>query len=278
MSISLARISAYIAEARRRRPFLSSLATLAAAVLVIYVYLAAERSKLLYRSKPVGVVTASSDISAGVVATGTMIEVTNIPRLYVEPDALTAEADVLGKMLTRDVKKGTQVCGDMVADFGPGSGISGLIPEGMRAVTIPVDRGQAAGMLRRGDRIDVFATFDVAGVDGVKATTFAVAEGLNVIYAGGPAEPVQVHPKSMFGGSPAALARDESRFIVVVATPANAQDVEFAKESGKISVVVRPVGDSGKREKLAPSTALSVTGNYDELRPAGRAFREYRGR
>jgi Flp pilus assembly protein CpaB len=78
-------------------------------------------------------------------------------------------------------------------------GVAALVPPGDRALAVPVDPGGLA--LRLGDRVDVLATFDVAGADDTApalptpaAPTFPVARAALVVGVGDGAVTVAVGP------------------------------------------------------------------------------------
>lgn len=78
-------------------------------------------------------------------------------------------------------------------------GVAALVPRGQRALSVPVERGGLS--LRRGNRVDVLATFDVAAeVEGEPAVdpgppTFPVATGALVVDVGEESVTVAVSPE-----------------------------------------------------------------------------------
>ncbi|MDP8992888.1 MAG: RcpC/CpaB family pilus assembly protein, partial [Actinomycetota bacterium] len=70
-------------------------------------------------------------------------------------------------------------------------GIAALVPPGRRALAVPAGKGGLA--LRRGQRVDVLATFDVT--DGRSEPTFPVASAALVVDVGEEAVTVAVGPE-----------------------------------------------------------------------------------
>ena len=77
------------------------------------------------------------------------------------------------------------------------SGVATLVPPGRRALAVPLERGRLP--LRRGDRVDVLATFEAAGAAGAAGDggepTFPVAVGAVVVDVAEEAVTVAVTPR-----------------------------------------------------------------------------------
>lgn len=112
------------------------------------------------------------------------------------PSAPVAGAPV-GRTAMVDIAAGEPLLAVRLSGSG-GLGIGALVPPGERALAVPA--GKAAVPLRRGDRVDVLATFDTEPGDG--DPTGAVATGALVVDAGPDtvtvAVPVELAPKVAF--------------------------------------------------------------------------------
>ena len=79
----------------------------------------------------------------------------------VEPDAFHEIPDVVGTVAAIPIKKGQTLTKNKVLEPGPDTGMAIQVSPGKRAVTIPVDKSRAnAGLIRPGDRVDIFAVVD----------------------------------------------------------------------------------------------------------------------
>lgn len=90
-----------------------------------------------------------------------LVERREIAASAVAPGALSSEADLQGKILTVSVAKGQQLLASQLG-VPEEQGLSYRIRNGMRALSIAVDRRNAVGgAIKEGDRVDVIATFDL---------------------------------------------------------------------------------------------------------------------
>lgn len=96
------------------------------------------------------------------------------------PDAALARSPA-GRVARVSLAAGEVLLADRLAPGG-GRGGEALLGPGERALAVPVAPGSLA--LRPGRRVDVLATFDVAGDDGGPPTV-VVAAGAVVLHAGG---------------------------------------------------------------------------------------------
>jgi Flp pilus assembly protein CpaB len=120
---------------------------------------APERVAVATRSLPAGAVVASGDVvlrdvPSGLVPTGAV------------------RRPPVGRALLAPLARGEVVTDARLAGEGVG-GLAALLPDGARALAVPV--GPGTPPLRRGDRVDVLATFEG------DEPTFAVASGAAVL-------------------------------------------------------------------------------------------------
>lgn len=135
---------------------------------------AADRAARLggLRSVPV----AARPLDAGQRVTGGDVEVREVPRAAL-PDGVVARSPV-GHATVVPVARGEVLMEAKLAPWGR-KGVAGLVPRGRRALAIPVERGGVP--VRRGDRVDVLATFETA--EAGTEPTFPVASGALVLDA-----------------------------------------------------------------------------------------------
>ena len=125
------------------------------------------------------VVTAARPVEIGAVVRPADVVVRSMPAAFLPEGALGAAGDVVGRTVVVPLFKGIPVVAGQLAPDGL-EGVAALLPAGGRAVAVPT--GPASVALRRGDRVDVLATFDPppAGED----PTFPVAEAAMVVDVG----------------------------------------------------------------------------------------------
>ncbi len=110
------------------------------------------------------VVVAAQDIPAGATIAPEMLKLSTLPQEALLPDVFRRTEDVVGKIAVVSLVMGEQVLPSKVAAtsgpdlsrFGENPPLSLIVPEGMRALSIPVDQVSAAGgLVRPGDYVDV---------------------------------------------------------------------------------------------------------------------------
>jgi Flp pilus assembly protein CpaB len=128
-----------------------------------------------------------------------------------------ASADVTGAVLTRPVRAGEMIPAQSIA--GARESATG------RSMTIPVTPEHAnGGVLRPGDRIDVFATFDAGDVRARTALVVRAVEVLDVVTAGG----LVGESESAVGITVALTPEDAARLVLAIRTA----EVDVARVTG----------------------------------------------
>lgn len=135
------------------------------------------------------VVTATRAVELGAVVGAGDVAAGSLPASFLPEGALGATGAVVGRTVVVPLLPGVPVVAANLAPDGL-EGLAALLPAGHRAVAVPT--GPTSVTLRRGDRVDVLATFDPppAGED----PTFPVAEAAPVIDVGPEAVAVAVAP------------------------------------------------------------------------------------
>src|SRR5579883_3118603 len=87
----------------------------------------------------VPVVTATQDIPARTTVTSDMLRVTQVPVSIKVPQAIASPTDVTGKITKLPISQGEQVLGNKLFGDRDQSGLAFVVPDGKRAVAVPVD-------------------------------------------------------------------------------------------------------------------------------------------
>jgi Flp pilus assembly protein CpaB len=118
------------------------------------------------------------------------VEVVDMPRIFVPPGALASEAAAGGRAVVVALFPGEIVLDGHLSGPG-GRGLAAMLPPGTRAIAVPLERGGLK--LRRGDIVDVLATFDDPAPTG--EPTFPVAVGATVLDTTADSATVAVTPE-----------------------------------------------------------------------------------
>lgn len=237
----------------------------ALAAILAVVYLQGQRRPAVPEPpKTTEVVVPRVDIPARTVITEDMLSVVTVkipeaPRMpvktpqsiagYVAVESLAAQRPI---SLTQVMARGTAF------------GLSGMVPSGMRAVTVEVDPVTGvAGLLKAGDHVDIIATFEVA--DQVIARTILqdvelLALGAQTVAATSQQEKRIAAGQASTGSAPSAegegaaepadedggSARTRAQAYpnaTLAVSPEDAQRLILADLRGDLRLVLRPVGE-----------------------------------
>lgn len=146
---------------------------LAAAGLVVW-YVSSLRSEEVVKEPTQAVLVAAGDIAARTtgeaMVANKLVQRQDVVVSAVTPGAVTSEAQLKGMVLTVPVVKGQQILLSQLAAPEQQT-LSYRITNGMRAISIAVDRRNAVGgAIAVGDRVDVIATFDVEQFNKIQTT------------------------------------------------------------------------------------------------------------
>ncbi len=259
------------------------------AIILTSSYLAGKRRELLSWSDPITVMVATRDMLENVQIDETMVREEYVPKKFVQPGAIPRLEDAIGEVTIAPVRRGEQLTDTKLVRFGAASGLSAKVPKGRRAVAVAVnDITGVAGLIRPNNLVDVMVTFDFGNDASSKAYTYTILEASPVIAVGediGAGNMVRGREKredkGLFGGAGLQPIADLTKKMTVTLalTPADAQKLTLAQETGTITLSVRPQWESDKPLKIEPATPASVTGMQELIRSRNRpAYREYRGK
>jgi pilus assembly protein CpaB len=231
------------------------------AAFAIWLYLDARENELLQMSALQDVVVATKDVLANTALDERTIEVTQVPRKFVQPGAVAAVADVVGRVAAVPIPQGAQVTGTSLIEGGAES-LAFSVPRGLRAIAIAVsDVTGVGGQLRPGNFVDVVGTFEYgmpSGTAGGQITysqerteTVTIAQNVQVVAVAG--EPVAIEggsaaneEKPSPSPGPPALASLTS--VTLLVTPAQVQELVLAQQIGALTFSLRSSLDSAPVE------------------------------
>jgi len=221
-----------------------------------------EREQLHAQYEPISVVVAKTDLAPGVVLSARTVALREVPKTFLHEEAIAADrwSDMAGRVLSRAVRSGETILSSHLAQ-GAGAGFSAQLPEGMRALTFPVnEEASIAGMLAPGDRIDILFTTTAGNESITMPLLFAVpviATGLRT----------QANENSL----PDKL-QGPFRTITVSVSPADAAKITLAQEAGRITVALRQQQDQSltRIARITKSTLLKGDEPITVSRPRAR--------
>lgn len=222
---------------------LAAIAALIAAV-AVYAYVHSYRNSVESAGTPSTVLVAKSLIPRGTpgdaVATGDLFQAQTIREAQLKEGAISDPASLRGLVAQVDVFPGQQLT---TADFGTSSGsLASSLSGRERAITIPIDTAHGnLSELRNGDRVDVYAGFNVTPVGGTgqsRQLVRLIMQNVQVLATSG---------SSSSGSTTAAQ-------VTLRTTPNQAADLAFTSDNGRLWLVLRPpIGG-----KFSPPDAVTV--------------------
>ncbi len=215
----------------------------------------AQQEREAEANRLVQVVVATQDFQFGTQLTSTNIALRNWPANSVPNGAFVSieEATRGGRVALRPITVGEPVLASKVSGEGGRATLASIIPEELRAVSIPVNQvSGVGGFVRAGDVVDVLLTRQIPG-DGASSDdqmTNVVLENVLVLAIDQIADENQTEPSV---GSTATLQTDIT----------GAQKLVLAGQVGSLSLVLRNVENQlvGSTEVVTPSD-LGGAGYY----------------
>lgn len=223
-------------------------------------------------TKPV--LVAQQDIAAGTRLTASMFKWQDVPESLVLSGALTSDGEVAGRVTLYPIAQGEQLLAVRLVGASEPSrnGLAYSVPDGMRAVSMPVSEVSAAGgLIVPGDRVDIivsteygslFGPFDQVAkrVDGYDPRTHKVVvtalQDVLVLAVGQTITPAQTEERDVATlRSDDASPQPKATSVTVAVTPDDAQAIFMAIKSGSIGLALRPYGDTG-RASVQPALSL----------------------
>ena len=114
------------------------------------------------------VVVANQDISAGTEITADMVKISDVPADLLVKNAYRDTELVVGDVARVSIAQGEQVTSAKIGLPVPDKGLAGVIPQGMRAVSLEVQEVTAVGgLLLPGDHVDIVAAYRIKRAPGL---------------------------------------------------------------------------------------------------------------
>lgn len=134
---------------------------IAAAVIAgLVATLAIRRYVILKTTIPVAatrqVVVAAEDISPGTALSSQIVKIVTWPQEVIPPRSAASMGEIEGRVVKVPIPQGNPILSSMLAPQGTAAGLSGILADGKRALTVKVDEvAGVAGFIHPGDHVDV---------------------------------------------------------------------------------------------------------------------------
>jgi len=99
---------------------------------------------------------AAADISPGTALSSQAVKAVTWPQAVIPPNSAATMQEIEGRVVKVPIPQGNPVLSSMLAPEGTSAGLSGILPDGKRALTVKVDEvAGVAGFIHPGDHVDV---------------------------------------------------------------------------------------------------------------------------
>ncbi len=232
------------------------------AILMIQRYVGeqqAELRRLKAEGELLDVVAARRDIPKETTITIDMVGIKTIKRNSFQPGDLTDEQSVIGKFSETDILKGQHINSSMVRSLGAIRFLSQGVPQGFRAITVPVDKISAIeGLLKPGDNVDVVGTFNIPAPGGKsELVVMTIFQGVKVLATNRNISPYQIS-KSI-------------STITLALKPDDVKILTYVLEWSKIRLVLRAPLDTSEDFGYAAVTWQALMQKLGMWEPEARA-------
>jgi len=224
---------------------------------LLYFYLGNLEAQKEVKVEYDSVVVAAVDIPAFTPITVDMVTLQQVPMGYAHPLAARTKEEVVGLVTESAIIAGEEMLPSKLKEYGEtDSGLSYVVPEGMRAVTVAVDEvSGVAGFLQRGDYVDVISytstSYEMPTADQVQTGTTettdpaqnAVSQSTTVIAA----QNILVAAIGRSLSSSTGSTEDQSAIgynsVTLILSPEDAMRVIQGSRSGSLILILRASGD-----------------------------------
>lgn len=205
-----------------------------------------ESFKTDFKQSQTSVLVAKQDIARGAAVEPENLEISIIPREYVQPQAVTSLDRIAGMITIAPISAGEQLTMTKLSQPRHAGGLAEVTPVGKRAVTVTVDNiASLAGMIKPGDYVDVISLLPVPvqTKEGQQTSMAVIPLFQNVLVLavgrdiGGPLLKTESRYKTE-------QTVESSPLITLALSPQEANLISFAQEQGKIRLILRSPADS----------------------------------
>jgi pilus assembly protein CpaB len=199
------------------------------------------------------VVVAKVDIPLGTTIVAEQLSQVQLPPNAVPDGAFDSAEKVVGRVAVVNVAAREPVTDFKLAAEGSAGGLSSVIPEGYRAMTVKVDDViGVAGFLRPGAMVDVLTVIEATADAGNRnPISKIVLQNVKVLAAGQNID----KPKDQ-------REAEQVKAVTLQVTPEQAEKLALASTEGKLRLVMRNTIDQGDEQTQGVDKRTLLTGEH----------------
>jgi pilus assembly protein CpaB len=192
---------------------------------------------------------AAADISPGTVISGQAVKVVTWPQEVIPPNSAATMREIEGRVVKVPIPQGNPILFSMLAPEGTAAGLSGILEDGKRALTVKVDEvAGVAGFLHPGDHVDVLMDMAMAGEGQSEHFSKTILHNISVLTTGqiweqkGDNKPMVVNT------------------VTLELTPEQAEVLNLASNQGKIRMALRNRNNRTVAQTPGVTTSFLISG------------------
>ena len=193
------------------------------------------------------VIVASGDITPGTALTSQLVKNVAWPLKVVPPKSASSMGEIEGRVVMVPIPQGNPILFSMLAPEGTAAGLSGILPDGKRALTVKVDEvAGVGGFIHPGDHVDVLV--DLPLKDNNEHFSKTILNDISVLTTGqiwqekGDNKPVVVNT------------------VTLELTPHESEVLNLASNEGKIRLALRNRNNKTIAETEGVTTSFLLGG------------------
>lgn len=206
--------------------------------------------RLIQEGRAAQVVVATRDIPSETIVEPDMVQVRTVAATSLQRGDLTSLESAIGSITTGSVLRGQHMNSSFLRGTEAIRYLSHAIPEGFRAITIPIEQVEAIeGLLKPGDRVDIVGSFQLpAGPERTESVVVNLFEGVRILAVNRNFSPFRIETKV------------ES--ITFALQPEEAQILTYSMQAGRIRLALRAPRDeaTGQYSLVGMHTLLKKLG------------------
>lgn len=218
-------------------------------------YLDSARTRIEVETEPIEVLVATQPIPRGMSAEELvereLIVTREIPREFVNADAVSSARAIEGQVLADPLAEGEQVTRARF-QYPSQAGLAYSIPEGYVAVSVPNDEVKGVGgLVKPGDHVVVLVTFK-PGPDGIEPLTRILFSKVRVLAIGTALGAETSSPEGTESGNEGVLGGDRSSgaqagvpsTLTLALSPADVEKLVYAESNGEVWLALHATTDA----------------------------------
>ena len=203
---------------------------------------------------------ATADISPGTALSGTAVKPVIWPQAVIPPNCASSMRELENRVVKVPIPQGNPVLFSMLAPEGTAAGLSGILDDGKRALTVKVDEVTGvAGFIHPGDHVDVLMDISMKGEGKQEHFSKTILHDITILTTGqiweqkGDNKPIVVNT------------------VTLELSPEQAEVLNLASNNGKIRLALRNRSNKTVAQTSGVTTSVLVSGAAPKQESKGEA-------